>query len=165
MYRSRVNDKYDFNIEKDNGRITINGEPCELDIFKKDEATFHIIYKNKTYKATLTNITKDHQQLEIKINQRIYSIELSNEKDLLLKKLGLSMPSKLHADTLKAPMPGLIQDVLVHEGQEIKSGETLIILKAMKMENILKSPHDGIIKKINVVKNQKIEKDSVLIQF
>ena len=62
-------------------------------------------------------------------------------------------------------MPGMVLNILVAEGQEVKKGEALIILEAMKMENILKSPTDGVIKKIAINKGVAVEKNQILIQF
>ncbi|MCC7050886.1 MAG: acetyl-CoA carboxylase biotin carboxyl carrier protein subunit, partial [Bacteroidia bacterium] len=53
----------------------------------------------------------------------------------------------------------------VKEGDKVTKGDALMVLEAMKMENILKSPGDGIIKKINVSKGQAVEKNTVLITF
>jgi biotin carboxyl carrier protein len=66
---------------------------------------------------------------------------------------------------VKAPMPGMVFNVLVSEGQDIKKGDPLIVLEAMKMENVLKSPTDGTVKKIAVTKGVAVEKNQVLIQF
>jgi biotin carboxyl carrier protein len=66
---------------------------------------------------------------------------------------------------IKAPMPGMVLSVLVSEGQEVKKGDSLIVLEAMKMENILKSPADGIIKKVVANKGTAVEKNQLLIQF
>src|SRR6202020_1255221 len=63
------------------------------------------------------------------------------------------MPVKRLSDSGKAvrcPMPGLVVSVAVAEGQEVKAGETLAVVEAMKMENILRAERDGIIKKIPV---------------
>lgn len=62
-------------------------------------------------------------------------------------------------------MPGMVLNILVTEGQEVKKGDALIILEAMKMENILKSPTDGTIKKIAITKGFAVEKNQLLIQF
>jgi biotin carboxyl carrier protein len=66
---------------------------------------------------------------------------------------------------IKAPMPGLVLDVRVSEGEAVKKGDAIIVLEAMKMENIIKSPTDGIIKKISVKKGVAVEKNQVLIHF
>ena len=62
-------------------------------------------------------------------------------------------------------MPGLVIDVCISEGDKIKKGDKIIVLEAMKMENIIKSPTDGIIKKINVNKGMAVEKNQILINF
>ncbi|MNF13023.1 Glutaconyl-CoA decarboxylase subunit gamma [compost metagenome] len=66
---------------------------------------------------------------------------------------------------IKAPMPGLVLNVIVESGQEVNKGDNLLILEAMKMENIIKSPSSGIVKKILVTKGDKVEKNEILIQF
>ncbi len=66
---------------------------------------------------------------------------------------------------VKAPMPGLVLDIRVSEGDEVKKGDPILVLEAMKMENIIKSPTDGVIKKINVKKGLAVEKNQVLINF
>ena len=66
---------------------------------------------------------------------------------------------------VKAPMPGLILEIKVQPGQEVKKGDPIMILEAMKMENILKSPGDGIVREIKVVEKQNVEKNQILILF
>jgi acetyl/propionyl-CoA carboxylase alpha subunit len=99
------------------------------------------------------------------LNENKYHVEHQDENDLLLEKMGIQKGSIKTTDELRAPMPGLIVDIRVEEGQKVANGEPLVVLKAMKMENVLKSPHEGTIKKILVMKNQKIEKDAVILQF
>ena len=62
-------------------------------------------------------------------------------------------------------MPGLVLDIRVVEGDAVKKGDPILVLEAMKMENIIKSPTDGIVKKINVKKGVAVEKSQVLIHF
>ena len=62
-------------------------------------------------------------------------------------------------------MPGLVLSVLVTEGDEVKKGDNLLVLEAMKMENMIKSPTDGIIKKIEIKQGNKVEKNELLISF
>ena len=165
MVRSNVNGKYDFIIENIKDQLRINGEPCDVDIHKIDDSTFLLMYKNRPFKVRVLTYDSDLKRLDIQVNLHHYSVLLQDEGDMLLQKIGISRVLNNHADILRAPMPGLILDIPVVEGQQVMMGEPLIVLKAMKMENILKSPHDGVIKRIEVEKNEKIEKDSVLIQF
>ena len=62
-------------------------------------------------------------------------------------------------------MPGLIIDLKVKTGDTVKAGDSLLILEAMKMENMLKSPGDGVVKNVKVKKGDAVEKNQVLIEF
>ena len=79
--------------------------------------------------------------------------------------MGLDNLAVKKVNDVKAPMPGMVLNILVKEGDEVKKGDALIILEAMKMENILKSPSDGHIKKIAINKGVAVEKNQILIQF
>ena len=78
------------------------------------------------------------------------------------------MPEKPPADSSKmllCPMPGLVVSVNVKEGQEVKSGEALAVVEAMKMENVLTAERDGTIKKINAKKGDSLALDDVILEF
>ncbi|MBK7818477.1 MAG: acetyl-CoA carboxylase biotin carboxyl carrier protein subunit [Sphingobacteriaceae bacterium] len=101
----------------------------------------------------------------LKINSVKYTIELKDKYDELLHSLGMDNVASAKINQIKAPMPGMVLNILVHEGNEVKKGDVLLVLEAMKMENMLKSPTDGIIKKIAVQKGNAVEKNQLLIQF
>ncbi len=78
------------------------------------------------------------------------------------------MPAKVAADrgkTLRSPMPGLVMTIVVTEGQEIKAGETLAIVEAMKMENVLRAERDGTVKTIKVKAGDSLAVDQVILEF
>jgi biotin carboxyl carrier protein len=85
--------------------------------------------------------------------------------DLLLERLGMKNVGVKKVNNLKAPMPGLISKLLVKEGDEIKQGEPLLVLEAMKMENVFKAVADVKIKAIKVSEKQAVEKGAELITF
>ncbi|MDB5143897.1 MAG: gcdC, partial [Mucilaginibacter sp.] len=66
---------------------------------------------------------------------------------------------------IKAPMPGLVLKLFVSEGTEVKKGDNLFILEAMKMENIIKSPADVTVKTVKIKPGDKVEKGQVLLTF
>ena len=101
----------------------------------------------------------------LRINGGFYKVELKNELDLLIKELGLMANVSSISNELKAPMPGLIVDVLTKVGDEVKAGDGLIVLEAMKMENKLTASHDGVVKSVNVKPSDPVEKGTVLIEF
>jgi biotin carboxyl carrier protein len=92
-------------------------------------------------------------------------VDLKDKADLLLKQLGLSNLAANSKKDIKAPMPGLILNIMVEEGKEVKKGDPLLILEAMKMENVIKSPSDGVVKSIKTQKGKSVEKNQILIEF
>ena len=82
---------------------------------------------------------------------------------MLVKKMGLSAFVVQKMTNVKAPMPGLIVEVLVKPGETVEKGSQLLILEAMKMENVLKAEDAGIIKSIEVVKGNAVDKGQILI--
>ena len=85
--------------------------------------------------------------------------------DLLLNKMGMSAISADKMDNVKAPMPGLVLDILVEIGQTVNKGDNLLVLEAMKMENILKASGNGIVKTIKINKKDAVEKNQILIEM
>ena len=78
------------------------------------------------------------------------------------------MPVKQAADSLKhvlCPMPGLVVSISVKEGQEVKAGETVAVVEAMKMENVLRAEIDGTVKKINAKPGDSLAVDAVILEF
>lgn len=78
------------------------------------------------------------------------------------------LPPKKAADTSKmvlSPMPGLVVSIDVAQGQEVKTGEVVAVLEAMKMQNILRAERDGTIKAVNVKSGDSVAADEVLVEF
>jgi propionyl-CoA carboxylase alpha chain len=78
------------------------------------------------------------------------------------------MPVKTAADTgkkLLCPMPGLVVSIAVSEGQEVKAGETLAVVEAMKMQNVLRAERDGTVKKIHAAAGATLAVDALILEF
>lgn len=105
------------------------------------------------------------KRASLRINGAVYEVELKSEFDLLLEKLGMGKGSTARLGSLKAPMPGMVLDVLAQKGDTVLKDQPLVILEAMKMENVIKSPRDGQISKVAVVKGTAVEKNALLVEF
>jgi biotin carboxyl carrier protein len=162
MIRVNVNNSHSYCIEQQSDKYLVNGTLHSWHLHQRDEDNYQIIFNNRCFPAT---VTREDGLLKIQINQNTYLLAIQDEHELMLEKLGIETKSARHADEIKAPMPGLIVEVLVARGDPVEAGQPLLILKAMKMENIIKSPHDGVVNDIFVKKDQIIEKDAVMLQF
>mgnify|MGYP001211168504 FL=1 len=99
------------------------------------------------------------------MNNQEITVSIEDKYDALLKQLGMENMKSQKVNEVKAPMPGLVLNILVKPGQEIAKGDGLFVLEAMKMENIIKSPTDALVKSIEVEKGVAVEKNQVLVTF
>lgn len=154
-----------FEVEKSKEKVAVDGNILDWDITEIRDRHYHVIYKYQSFNLELVSLDTETKTVRLKLNNKPCEIKLKDKFDLLLEKLGMNNLHSQVAKEIKAPMPGLIFDIKVKEGDEVKKGDALIILEAMKMENILKSPGDGTVKTIKIKKGQSVEKNQVLIQF
>lgn len=165
MYQVKVNDKFNFVVKTENKEFKINDEVIELDQIRLNADSSHVLYKDKSYLIEVVELVKDEKTAVVKINGNIYTLNIEDQYDQLLKQLGMDNLAASKILQVKAPMPGLVLNVLVAEGDEIKKGDNLLVLEAMKMENMIKSPTDGVVKKIEVKQGDKVEKNELLVSF
>ncbi len=165
MYKIKVDNKYDFNFEKTQNIWQLDGKDVAFDMIEINKTNFNVLKGNKSYNVEIVNHNVAEKSFQIKVNQTIYNLSVKDKYDELLHQLGLDKAMVSKVSNVKAPMPGLVLNILVEEGQEIKKGDALIVLEAMKMENILKSPADGKVKKVAVKKGIAVEKGQILIEF
>jgi biotin carboxyl carrier protein len=164
MYKAAVNNKA-FDIEQRSDDFVVNGEMFQWDLLKISDGYFHILHEQKSYRAEVVKVDATTKTCVIKINGRTYPVELKDKFDLLLEKMGMNSQASSTVTNIKNPMPGLIIDLKVKEGDVVKVNDVLLILEAMKMENIIKSPGEGVVKTVKVKKGDSVEKGQVLIEF
>jgi biotin carboxyl carrier protein len=165
MVKITANNRPAIELSLEKGKLTKAGNPVEWDLVQVGEHTWHILYKGYSFLAEILKADFEQKTMALRINGHTYQLEAKDEMDLLLEKMGMSIHSAGKASQLKAPMPGLILEIKVAEGQQVKKGDPLFILEAMKMENVLKSPVDAIVQSIRVNKGENVEKNHVLAVF
>ncbi len=157
LYKVKVNDSFELDIDTD--------ALSQMDAIKLSDSKFHILKDFKTYTAEITDSQFKQKTYTVKINNNSYAVEIQDALDELIKDMGFEVGASKKINDVKAPMPGLILDMSVSVGQEVKENDTLLILEAMKMENVLTSTRDGVIKSISVKKGDAVEKNQLLIEF
>lgn len=143
----------------------LDGRKYSWDISKLPEGSFHIILEGRNYIAELMHHDESGKTFQIRMNGNSYDVRITDRFDDLLQKLGMAGGNLTTAKSIKAPMPGMILKILVKEGQEVEKDEPLLVLKAMKMENVIKSPGKAGISRIPVKEGQAVEKNEDLILF
>jgi len=154
-----------YRVEKSKEGILVDQRSLNWDIHSVDERKIHLVKGSQSFEAELIAIDLETKSLQIRLGHKTAMLQLQDRFDLLLEKMGMASSGAGSLKEIKAPMPGLILDLKVKPGDQVKKGDVLLILEAMKMENILKSPGDGIVREVKVNLKQSVEKNQVLIQF
>lgn len=154
-YKIRVNDHFEFES------LSLS----DFDVVSLGNNKVHILHNNQSYHGEIVAADYARKELSLRINGTSYQVTLSDPYDQLVRKLGLTAVGAQVVKDIKAPMPGLVLDINVQEGDAVEEGNALLILEAMKMENVIKSPGTGVVKTIHVKKGQPVEKNQLLLEM
>jgi len=156
-YTLKVNSDYEFKLKA--------SDISKADIIRLSKSKHHLLYNNKSIITETIDSNFNTKSYKVKVNNNTYNVNINNDLDNLIKEMGFEVGTSKLINEIKAPMPGLILDILVEIDQDVKENDALLILEAMKMENIITSPRDGIIKTISVKKGNAVDKNELLIEF
>ncbi len=152
-----------------NNRLTLDLNPSNdlngLDLIALSNGRYHLLRNNRSYNAEIVSIDKDSKTIKVNVNGTNYSVLLKDKLDLLLEQMGIANKGNNKLNDLKAPMPGLVLDIKVQAGDSVEKDTPLVVLEAMKMENVLKATAPARIKSIEIKQGYAVEKGQVLIKF
>ena len=159
---STSNKAYEFKkpLEK---RIKYQGKSVDIRLHEDPNGFSYIVWKNKKY--MLDVIEKNQNRYTVMINGVWYSFTVETPISLKRRRYLEKQGDSSSSVAIEAPMPGKIIDILVEEGAEVKEGEPIIILEAMKMQNEIASHVSGVVTSVSVKKNDSVMKDDVLIDI
>lgn len=155
-FRALVNNDFECTLSKK--------EIESLDIIF-DGHKAQVIHDHKSLEIELLKSDFNNRTYVIKIKGVPYEVHIEDELDMLIEEMGLAVAEAVVSNEIHAPMPGLLLEISVSEGQSVEEGEVVCVLEAMKMENALLSPRNGVIKTIHVAKAESVEKGALLIDF
>ncbi len=159
---SSENRKFSFSIPLKN-KIRIGRRDYIVQLKSDDKYGTYILWKNRKYPVEV--VRSRQNKYEILFNDISYTFTVETPFSLQRMKVLHSTKGKSEQESLKAPMPGKIIDVLVREGTNVLRGEPMVILEAMKMQNEIQSPVNGKVIKVSVKANDNVMKDDVLIEI
>jgi biotin carboxyl carrier protein len=156
-YKVAVNSTFNFEFT--------NKDIANFDSIKTIGQKAHVLQNHTSFDTEISASNFNSKTYQVKVNNNTYNVNINNDLDVLIQHMGFEIGSAKKTNTIKAPMPGLILDVMVKKGDHVNENDTLLILEAMKMENSISSPREGIIKSININKGDAVDKNHLLIEF
>lgn len=155
-YKVKVNE-FEFSFTKE--------EIDAVDLIKKSPLSFNILSNHRSVNAILVAADIAAKQFTIEVEGENFVVEIKDELDQVLEKMGFGLAVNKQIKEIKAPMPGLVLEISVSVGQVVNEGDKILILQAMKMENSIVIHANATIKKIAVSTGQAVEKGQVLVEL
>lgn len=153
------NKKFEIEILND-GSVLVNGQSREVDFLSLDPSLYSVIMNGVSHEVVIEETDGDYQVL---LGGRLYEGAVLDERAQLMLSRSGGVATDSGEISIRAPMPGLIVALPVAEGQQVKAGETVVILESMKMQNELKCPRDGTVQRISIQIGQTVEQKKVLV--
>lgn len=163
MLTLKVNGTNDYTFDISRKEVRVNGQSVQSDWLSIGHHKYHVLFNNQSYTVEWMGIDETGKVQTLVVNGRKYTVKVQDQYDVLLKQLGMDKLVANKVNEVKAPMPGLVLRILVDEGHAVKKGEPLLVLEAMKMENIIKSTGEGIVKSIKVKPREVVDKNQVMV--
>ncbi len=153
------NREYSITFESE-GIVVVSGKRVPVDIRQVNPRSFSILMSGKS-ETVIVDGTRNPYQLYVNGKQSEAVVE--SERIRLLKKIESQSSKTTSQSEVRAPMPALVIKIEVHVGEDIKEGQGLIVLEAMKMENEIKAHRAGRVKEIHVRNRTPVEKGELIM--
>ncbi len=138
----------------------------DLDLVRlADGSLSYIDASGKSLRVEVETVDLRAHRVVLRLDGRRHTVQLQSPLLQLIADLGLEAEVAPVLTELRAPMPGLVLRIEVEPGQEVASGDTLLVLEAMKMENALKAPVAATIAEVKVAMGQAVDKGALLLRF
>lgn len=165
MYKVTFQDR-ELSVElPESGKAMVDNRELEYDLVSTGPNSWNIIANNRSHNVRLLERNDAEKTISLLINNRSYTVGIHDRFDALLEKLGMSLVEDAGLNELKAPMPGLVVEIIAQPGTVVEKGDALLILEAMKMENVIKATGSATVKALHTEKGQTVDKNQLLISF
>ena len=142
-------------------RVSVNGQEYAVNF---EEVEGHLIYTllvdGRSFEA---HVSEDDDLFKVLIQGTLYTAEVIDEREKRLREAGGEIATANGDYVLDAPMPGLVVKLPVKVGDRVETGDVLVILESMKMQNELKSPQEGTVSEVYVEEGASVEKRDTLM--
>ena len=142
-----------------------DGTEVQTDFGEVAPGLYSLIADNASYEVDITPVPDERDSYRVTLGGRTYTVKVETERAHRIATMARGATHQSGALTIKAPMPGLVSQVFVSEGQSVEAGQRVAILEAMKMENEIRAPRAGTIKSVGVAPGQTVELNRVLFSL
>lgn len=162
IYAATGSNQFEFEAVSENGKKILkrDGRIVEYDLVHLGKNRYSVLINNKSY---LLHIEPDDKDMQIDMKGDVFYIRVEDERLRALKKLVNLSRSEVQEVAIKAPIPGLVVKISVQQGDTVKKDSGLLVLEAMKMENIIMAPHDCEVLEVSVKERESVTKGQVLL--
>lgn len=136
----------------------------QADLVRTGPSQFSLVRNGKSHRILVLKEDRENNTVRMRIGGSTYTVKLGDEQSRLMKTLGLEKAA-LKVREIKAPMPGLVLNILVKPGDAVKKNDPVLVLEAMKMENVIRAPGDAVVSAVPAVQGKAVEKGQLLISF
>lgn len=157
IYKAIINEDQEFEVRHE--------DMDQLDVVKKGDAHFHLLIEGKGHIIRLVEADYESRTFSYEVDGHPLKVELKTPLEVQIDEMGYETSASAGDSEIRAPMPGLVLDILVQEGDMVSKGAPLVILEAMKMENVIIAAHDARIEKVHVEKGASVEKSQLLLEI
>ncbi len=161
---AQINDEQqEIEIKKDGGKVfaEIDGRKYELEASKPEQNVYLFKRDGKVFEVFVSPKANINEPFKIKVGTDDFEVNITDPKKL--RGTGAGSGSAEGIAEIKTAMPGKVVRILLEKDSEVKTGEGVIVVEAMKMQNELKSPKDGIVKEIRFNEGETVNAGDVLV--
>lgn len=146
-----------------NAPWTLPGEG-PVDLVRTGPGQFSLVRNGRAHRVLVLKEDREQNTLRLRVGAHTYTVKLQDEESRLMRTLGLEKAG-LKVREIKAPMPGMVLNILVKPGDAVEKNTPLLVLEAMKMENVIRAPGDAVVAAIPAEQGKAVEKGQLLITF
>lgn len=136
----------------------------DVDLVRTGPSTFSLVRNGRSHRVLLLKEDKETGTLRLRIGAHTYTVQLQDDRTRLMHTLGLDKAAT-KVKEIKAPMPGMVLNIIVKPGDVVKKNDPILVLEAMKMENMIKAPGDATVSAVHAEKGKAVEKGQLLVSF
>ncbi len=157
-------EEHQIDVVREGERVlaSVDGRHYEVSVREVEGDTYLIIADGRVYECRVEKNSAQPEALKVHVRNQSYALSLFDPRRLRGGHSGAGTQGVDGAAQLIAPMPGKIVRVLVEQGAPVKAGDGIIVVEAMKMQNEMKSPRDGIVTEIHAKSGDTVNAGDVL---